>query len=208
MQAQNGLLQKQLTTLQQNGVSPYRGAPAKPLVVPQLLEAAVLGQDSAAAWRAGTLIDRGAADGLRESTLVLEEENPLVDQGADAGLETGQPVYAGRTVVGKIDVVGRWTSTIKPLTDAKFRAKAQLARKTPDGIVFASVGILQGTGDAACQLNLVPATEAVSVGDEVYTNHNDDALPYPLYYGKVLQAELKPGGVALGDLRRACSQTD
>ena len=193
LQAQNGLLREQLTTAVREGVSPYRGSPTEPLVVPQLLQAAVLGDESAALWRSGTLIDRGSADGLRESTLVLEAAASLVDQGAPAGLAAGQPVYSGRNVVGKIGVVGRWTSTIQPLTDPKFRGMAQLARKTPNGISFASTAILEGTGEDLCRLTLVPASEAVSVGDEVYTNHNDAALPFPFYYGKVVQAELKPG---------------
>lgn len=193
LQAQNALLNEQLAAARRDGVSPYQGKPAAPLVVPQLLEAAILGDESAAAWRSGTLIDRGAAHGLRESTLVLEDEASLIDQGADAGLAKGQPVYAGRNVIGKIGVVGRWTSTIQSLTDAKFRAKAQLARQTPDGLVFGSTAILEGTGEPNCRLKLVPADEAVSVGDEVFTNHNDATLPFPLYYGKVVQAELKPG---------------
>ncbi|MBT6156623.1 MAG: hypothetical protein HOK71_04870 [Planctomycetaceae bacterium] len=193
LQAQNGLLNEQLTATVRDGVSPYRGSPAEPLVVPELLQASVLGDESAAMWRSGTLIDRGSADGLRESTLVLEEAAELIDQGVSAGLTAGQPIYAGRNVVGKIGVVGRWTSTIQPLTDPKFRGMAQLARKTPNGITFASTAILEGTGEDFCRLTLVPAAEAVSVGDEVYTDHNDATLPFPFYYGKVIQADLKPG---------------
>jgi cell shape-determining protein MreC len=193
LQAQNGLLNEKLTAAVRDGVSPYRGSPAEPLVVPQLLQASVLGDESAAMWRSGTLIDRGSADGLRESTLVLEEVAALVDQGVSAGLSAGQPIYSGRNVVGKIGVVGRWTSTIQPLTDPKFRGMAQLARKTPNGITFASTAILEGTGEDFCRLTLVPATEAVSVGDEVYTNHDDSTLPFPFFYGTVIQADLKPG---------------
>ena len=128
LQAQNGLLNEKLTAAVRDGVSPYRGSPAEPLVVPQLLQASVLGDESAAMWRSGTLIDRGSADGLRESTLVLEEVAALVDQGVSAGLSAGQPIYSGRNVVGKIGVVGRWTSTIQPLTDPKFRGMALRSR--------------------------------------------------------------------------------
>ena len=141
------------------------------------------------------MLERGAVDGVRESTLVLEDNRSLLDQGADAGLAPGQPVYSGRNVVGKIAVVGRWTSTVCPVTDPEFRGLAQLARSSGNRLLFGPQAILVGCGERLCRLTLIPATEPVSVGDEVYTGQRDAALPYPLYYGKVVSALIKPGAL-------------
>lgn len=193
MTIQNALLHEELQRAKRDGVSPYDATPAKPLVVPGLLEASVLGEETARLWRTGRLIDRGAVDGVGESSLVLDDTRPLVDQGADSGLATGQPVYSGRSVLGKIAVVGRWTSTVQPVTDPGFRGMAQLARRTEGGVTFGPTAILEGCGERLCRLKLVPATEPVSIGDEVYSAPRDATLPFPLYYGKVVRAEIKPG---------------
>ena len=192
---ETGLLQEQLILASQNGVSPYRPTPSDPLIVPELLQANVLGEETGRLWRGGALIERGTSDGIRESTLVLEDNRTLVDQGADKGLAAGQPVYSGRNVVGKIAIVGRWTSTVCPVTDPKFRGMAQLARSSENRLLFGPQAILEGCGERLCRLKLIPATEPVSVGDEVYTSQRDAALPYPLYYGKVVSAEIQPGAL-------------
>ena len=112
---------------------------------------------------------------------------------ARTGLADGQPVYSGRSIIGKIAVAGRWTSTVRPVTDREFRGLAQLARKTRGGLIFGSQAILEGSGSPLCRLTLVPVTEPVNIGDEVYTGRRDATLPYPLYYGKVVSAKIPPG---------------
>ena len=195
LQVGNTLLREQIDVLTQHGVSPYRGTPSQPLMVPELLQAAVLCTESDALWRAGTLIDKGTASGVAESTFVLEDLRPIVDQGKAAGLAAGQPVYCGRSVIGKIATVGRWTSTVRRLTDHGFRGEAQLARKTSTGLVFGARGILEGRGKPLCRLKYVPAAEPLSVGDDVYTGTRDATMPYPLHYGRITKAELQPGAL-------------
>jgi hypothetical protein len=42
-------------------------------------------------------------------------------------------------------------------------------------------------------LRYVSGTLPVEVGDDVYTGDHDGSQPYPMYYGKVVRAELNPG---------------
>ena len=54
-------------------------------------------------------------------------------------------------------------------------------------------GVLTGDGKGRCRLLHIPATEPVSVGDEVYTSSRLTGLPVPMYYGRVVDATLAEG---------------
>jgi len=191
LQVENALLHERLSEIEQLGLGPYQSADGSPLIVPELLTARVLGDEMAALWRAGKLIDQGQSSGVRESSLVLEDSNKLIDQGADDDVAAGQPVYSGRCVVGKIAKVGHFSSTVQLLTDPEFRAFVQLARNTPEGVVFGANGILEGQGQELCRLKLISSTEPVEVGNEVYSGDRDGVLPFPMYYGTVVKANQK-----------------
>ncbi len=193
LQIRTASLNQELAELRKLGVAPFQPTTAEPLVVPELVQAAVLGAETAALWRAGKLIDKGRTNGISESSLVLDDERPLIDQGDEVELVTGQPVYSGRCVVGKIANVGRWTSTVQLVTDPEFRALVQLARQTENGPVFGAEGILEGQGDEFCVLKLISSTEPVRVGQEVYSGGRDATFTVAMYYGTVVNAELKPG---------------
>lgn len=192
LQIEAAQLRDQMETAQQQGAVPFQGRVGKPLLIPQLLTAAVLGEETAAKWQAGRFIDKGQTHGVSPSTLVVDVGSRLIDQGADANIAAGQPVLAGRCVVGRIAQVGHWTSTVQLVTDGEFRGFAQLVRPTSQGFVFGTRGILEGIGDTLCRLRFISSTEAVQVGDEVYTGDRDGALPSRLYYGQVVRAELEP----------------
>ncbi len=162
-----------------------------PLVTTDLVTVRVLGQETIQAWQAGRILDRGR--GLSAESLVVEPGHTTLDVGRNRGLARGQPAYAGRRVAGRISRVGRWTSTLQPLTDTRFRGLARLARPGRDQPVFSTRGMLEGTGDGFCRLTLVPATAAVAIGDVVYTDGRDQPDAWPMVYGTVVQAELSDG---------------
>ena len=164
-----------------------------PLIVPQVVEANVLGEELAASWRGGKLLDRGRANGIVEASLVLDANAKLLDQGEDIGLAAGLPVFAGSCVVGKLQNVGHWSSTWVPLTDKRFSGRARLARVTSAGLAFGVDGVLIGNGKNACRLTKVRATEPVSEGDEVFALETPGGFETPLLYGTVTRAELAPG---------------
>lgn len=192
-QLREALLQEEIRRLKTLRASPYRGEVAPPVFSADLLEARVLGEETAALWRGGLLLDRGQRDGAREDDLVLQDGGLLVDAGRSRQLETGFPVFAGRCVLGRLRQTGRWSSTVERITDKQFRGRAQLVRKTVNGFLFGAAGVLEGTGKDVCRLTLIPATEPVNVGDDVYTLSDGGVFPFPMYYGKVTRAELPPG---------------
>jgi cell shape-determining protein MreC len=167
---------------------------AKRLVLPTLVKAAVLGESLSERWRGGKLIDVGAKKGLRENELVLSDRKPLrtiIDLGEDHDLSTEDFLLLGRCVIGKVENVGRWTSTIQLVTDSRYRARVQLIRKTDSGYVLDAQGILKGQGTALCKLEGISASQSVRVNDAVFTADRDGILPVPLYYGVVVEATLE-----------------
>lgn len=168
---------------------------SKRLLLPSLIEAAVLGDTIAEQWRAGKLLDQGNNAGLKEHELVISSRKsarPLIDLGEDSDLSPEDNLLLGRCVIGKVEHVGRWTSTIQLVTDSRYRGRAQLIRETETGFVFESQGILKGQGEKLCKLEGIPAEKSVRVNDAVYTADRDGILPNPLYYGRVVQATLGP----------------
>lgn len=164
-----------------------------PLIVPQVVEAHVIGEELSSAWRTGRLLDAGRVQGIPESALVLESASALLDQGEDMGLVPDLPVFAGSCVVGKIQHVGRWSSTWVPITDKRFRGRARLARVTTNGLEFGADGVLTGTGQQSCRLTFIKSTEPVSEGDEVYALETPGGFETPLFYGTVTRALLTAG---------------
>lgn len=161
------------------------------LAKPQLIEAAVLNQNHTSLWRKGRWLDQGKSGGLLEEALVLSGSGPVIDMGRDAGLSAEDPLLLGRSLVGRVQHVGRWTSTFLPITDSAFRCRAQLVRMANDEPAFGAKGILKGNGDSGCLLEGIPASETVDVGDAIYTADRDGLLPTPFYCGVVAEATIE-----------------
>lgn len=165
------------------------------LLLPSLVEVAILGDTLSEQWRAGKFLDQGAKNGLRENELVVstrKSQRTLIDFGEDASISTEDALLLGRYVIGKVENVGKWTSTVLLVTDSHYRGRAQLIRKTDDGqFVFGEArGILKGQGGPLCKLEGIPAESSVHIHDAVYTAERDGILPTPLYYGEVVEATL------------------
>jgi cell shape-determining protein MreC len=191
-QVQTARLREKLKDLnEQQGLAAVAESPA-PLVSVQLVEARVMGEETATLWRGKQLLAAGMKQGVVESALVLESTRPLVDLGTDAEISPGDAVYSGRIVIGKIAEVGQYSSTLRLVTDPGYSGRARLARRTArGGLVFGAEGTLVADGSELCRLKHI--TDPVIVGDDVYTGGADGSLPAPMYYGKVVRAELEPG---------------
>jgi cell shape-determining protein MreC len=174
----------------QQGLTPGIASPA-PLVTSRLMAARILGEETAALWRGRKLLSVGAGGGISESALVLDDTRPIVDVGEDADLSPGDPAYAGRIVIGKIAEVGRFSSTLRLVTDPGYSGRARLMHRTSQGLMPGVEGTIVGDGSDLCRLRHI--TDPVNVGDEVFTGGSDGALPLPMYYGKVVRAELEAG---------------
>ena len=160
------------------------------LFLPALVEAAVLGETLSQDWREGRVLDRGWKHGVRETALVLQSRAPLIDLGATAQIAPEDPLLVGRTIIGKVAVVGRWTSVYLPVTDSDFRGRAQLVRETGNGPAWGAQGLLRGDGSGRCALEGIPVEEAVRVGDLVFSADRDGGLAEPLAYGCVVEMKV------------------
>lgn len=173
---------------------PFAAATSQPLLVNRLIEARVLGATRPdLERRLQPIINRGSRHEIDADDLVLADDRPHLDQGADAGLEPDNLVLSGMRVVGRLQEVGRWTSTVQLLTDKEFRGSAQLVRDGADGPVFGAEGILAGNGDGTCRLELVASLAPVSVGDTVFLPSHRTRLPGSICYGRVVEAALTEG---------------
>ena len=125
---------------------PLRSLPR--LTSSSLIDAAVLGEAVAESWRAGKLLNRGDANGVRESSLVVQSRHPLVDLGRDGELSPEDGLLLGRCVIGKIErVSGRWTSTFILLTDSEYRGRGATGPSNRIGIRIWSQRDSEGAGD-------------------------------------------------------------
>jgi len=141
-----------------------------------------------------TLIDAGKRQGLTRSQIVVEGTGMMLDKGKGHGLKPDQKVVHGMAVVGRLAQVSQWVSLVQPVTDAKFSAAVQLVRMSPSGVSLGARGILEGMGSDKCRMTGVAFTEAVSVGDEVFSADIDGLNGPKLYFGKVTRADFLPGG--------------
>ncbi|WP_298859024.1 rod shape-determining protein MreC [uncultured Gimesia sp.] len=194
-------LSEDLGRLKQTGVPSYQSSAGERLLVPDLIEAELLGDSSIALLKEGKLLNQGGERGVFESSFVLESDLPVIDQGEQQGVKAGYSIYAGQAVIGKVNEVGRWTSSLIPVTSVDYRGSARIARKTEQGLQMGVDGILVGMGEGRCQLLQIPPTESIQIGQEVYTGEVDRELPLsmqstlgqPMYYGRIIDAKLPRG---------------
>jgi cell shape-determining protein MreC len=194
LQAQSARFQQQLAEARRGALPPFETSPVEPLVIPELVETRVLGRERAALeLLAGRLVDCGGLQGVAIDDLVLDADQTHLDAGSASDVTPDLPVCSGRRVVGRIKHAGRWTSTVQWLTDPGFRGHARLIRGSAQGPVYGAEGVLTGAGDGACRLELIAATDPVSIGDYVYTVAPPASSSDPFCYGRVAAAELAPG---------------
>ncbi len=148
-------------------------------MLPQLLPARVLGQQAQAFLLTHDLLDVGRSQGAVPNALVIDEPLPIVDQGRDASVKAGRLVLAGNRIWGKVAEVGPHTCTVRRITDSSYRDLVQLATPRGDRLQFSARGVLVGSGQRLCRIELVDATEPVAVGDLVFTA-DDGVLTSPL----------------------------
>jgi cell shape-determining protein MreC len=179
-------------------------AQSEPLLREELIPARVIGRErSAVEQTAARLIQCGTRDGVARDDFVIEpelvasfsddREALLLDQGSGAGLADDFPVACGQTLLGRIRAVGSLASTVQLVTDPEFRVGAQILRVTAQGPVFGAVGVYAGEGSNHGRLELVAATQPVTVGDAVYTDEHVAGSVVRLYIGRITRADLAPG---------------
>jgi len=112
-----------------------------------------------------------------------------INQGADAGIKTGQPaIWAGQVLVGEVRDVSKNTSEIRATSDSEFRAAVFVGEDRTEAV-------LKGYGLEPAQLDLVPSQARVIVGDRIITSGLDKKFPRGLYLGEVKDVKVLEGKV-------------
>ncbi len=197
LEVENQLLRQQLRelqTLQATADAHQRLAipPDERLLEVTLLATRILGRKGdPLSTNLQLLVDLGRDEGLHEQDLVLTGSGLLVEGGAQQQIRADQVVTAKQSLFGRVTRVGARTSLVQPMTDEAFRMAVRVYRKSAFGAVEGPVGVLVGTGQG-CRLEEVPATEAVTVGDDIYTDPVASPVGTPVFCGRVIQADLQP----------------
>jgi cell shape-determining protein MreC len=187
------LLQQELNVSERKRNEKISASPSNTLFVPDLIEARVLGHETVALHAGRKILGVGSAKGIGENLLVVDVRYPTLDVGTDRAVSLHSPVFAGPSVVGRTLNCGAYSCSLQPVTDAKYSGPAQLMRRTASGLQPGPEGVVEGTGQKLCRLTGIWRREPVEVGDEIYTPADDPLVPYPMYYGKVVRAELPDG---------------
>ena len=136
----------------------------------RVVEAAVLGRDRSAPLRRSLLVNAGGRDGVRR----------------------GQPVVAGRRLVGFVEEAGSACSLVRLLDDPGARADDPGGRVgvrvLHEGAATPVEGILVGEGKGSLRLRMVPAG-SVAAGDLVVTSAADRRVPAGLLVGRITSVE-------------------
>jgi len=191
------------------------GSATDPLLQADAISARVLGRQAQSYLKSRDLLDAGSLAGVFKGALVLDDNaegaskpadaagnhadaksalvrRPVIDAGADFGLAADGLVLAGRRVWGKIAAVGPYTSVVRRACEPGYRDAVQLGHIDGRRLQLGPRGLLVGTGEALCRVEMVDVSQPVAIGDEVYTS--DDGVPHaPLLYGRVVRLERSAG---------------
>ncbi len=194
LQIEAARLRDDLVRSQSASPQPFLGEAGLPLFTPDLLTARVLEAPARDDIERTVLtLNEGSTARVALAEWVLGDDGVTIDQGQDGHVPADAPVLAGRRVFGRIGSTGRFTSRVQHVSDPAFRSHAKLVRRAGDRTIAGADGLLAGTGDGHCRLDLIPATEPVEVGDLVVTATTIPGIDEALYLGEVRRAELVPG---------------
>jgi hypothetical protein len=194
LEIESAQLRQELERLQAEKPKPFLGEAGLPLFAPDLLTARILDAPATEDIERTILtLDEGHSARVALAEWVLGDDGLIIDQGSDSNVLADGPVLSGRSVFGRVASTGRFTSRIQHVSDPAFRAHAKLMRRSGEQTVSGAEGLLVGTGEGMCRLELIAATEPVEPGDLIMTAATIPGIDDALYLGEVLTATLAPG---------------
>lgn len=125
------------------------------------------------ATRAAPVVALDATDFARSITLGI---------GARAGVREKDAVFTPQGVVGQVEVVTPFTSTVTLLTDRASGVGAMTGRGLARGVV-------KGTGESTCRMAYLDFRADVREGDIVFTSGDSQIFPRGLVIGRVERVE-------------------
>lgn len=121
--------------------------------------------------------------------------NPLVfiiNKGSKDGVQVGQAVVVGNTLIGKVAVASDVGAKVLLVTHGSFSLRVKTANSQ-------ALGVLKGEGGSSMIIENVLLSESISTGDVVVTygdvNEKGFGIPEGLVVGKIISIDKKPSAV-------------
>ena len=109
-------------------------------------------------------------------------QNVTINAGSNAGVEVNMPIMADGSLVGRVIMVGPFSSQVMLITDDKSAAGAVIGQISESG----AIGSVKGTGhNDLLEMFYVPGLVAINSGETVLTTGQDKIYPAGLIVGKI-----------------------
>ena len=114
----------------------------------------------------------------------------LIDVGNKHGISVNDTVVNGNALVGRVLSVARFTSRVQLITDPGIRVPVRVLETRDQGM-------LTGNSSFVCQMEYVPETASVKVGNRVVTSGAGETYARSVYVGTVTESEKVEGQLFL-----------
>ncbi len=111
-----------------------------------------------------------------------------IDKGSSLGLRVGMPVLSANGLLGQIESVSQFSSTVRLITDSQSGVAAFLQSSRIEGIVT-------GSAEGLVYLSYIPLTATVQPGDVVVTSGAGGVYPKGIAIGEVVSVDYSPTDV-------------
>lgn len=141
--------------------------------------------------RTPALIAKGSARGVTAGGAVIRRH---LDRGAREALERGEAVLTAAGLIGVVDEVGPFTSTVRLVTDPRTSFMVQVITRRAGRWRAGPEGVARGSEDGrTVSVEGIPRTSDIAPGDFIVTSPSQEAaLPAYLVVGRVARCDLKP----------------
>ncbi len=128
-----------------------------------------------------------SAGSYLSSTTDQSSQGIIINQGANQGISEGLPVIIGTGVlIGKISAVEENTATVLLITDNYCLFNAKVSQENTVS------GITRGQHGLSINLELIPKTETIAVGQIIVTAGTEENIPADLLIGTVEKVDNPP----------------
>ncbi|MGR3318711.1 MAG: rod shape-determining protein MreC [Candidatus Anammoxibacter sp.] len=114
----------------------------------------------------------------------------LLDVGNKHGISVNDTVVNGNALVGIVLSVAKFTSRVQLITDPDIRVPARVLETRDQGIIT-------GNSSFVCQMEYVPETANIKVGNRIVTSGAGETYARSIYIGTVTKSEKMEGKLFL-----------
>ena len=109
----------------------------------------------------------------------------IIDRGSSDGIRRNMPVATATGIVGRVISVGPVHAVVQVITDKHAGVGAMLQNSRANGEI-------RGLDSGQCELQNIPSSEVIEVGETVITSGLDRIYPKGLVVGRIERLEVDP----------------